>query len=193
MAGKASARERAAPAQSATPSWKPNLTWITDHLAIGGRFPAERTEDLAEAMRVRAVIDMRSEACDDKAILEQHGIAFLHLPTDDHGAVTAAMIEDGIAFARPHLAAGERLLVHCEHGIGRSSTLALCIMVDQGFAPLEALALAKDRRALVSPSPAQYTGWTQWLATLRATRKVAWEIPSFTSFKAIAYRHLDPT
>jgi hypothetical protein len=173
------------------PAWTPNLSWITDHLAIGGRFPPERSEHLAQALHVRAVIDMRSEDCDDAAILERHGIAFLHLPTDDHGAVTSAMIEQGVGFARPHLQRGERVLVHCEHGIGRSATLALCIMVDSGFAPLDALALAKDQRALVSPSPAQYTGWTQWLARLRQARGLTWEIPSFTAFKAIAYRHLD--
>jgi hypothetical protein len=178
------------PAEETAPPWQPNLTWITDHLAVGGRFPPERTEDLAESLRVRAVIDLRSEDRDDAALLAKHGIAFLHLPTDDHGAVTAAMIESGVAFARPYLAAGSRVLVHCEHGIGRSATLALCIMVDGGFAPLDALSLAKDRRALVSPSPAQYAGWTQWLAALRDARGLSWEVPSFASFKAIAYRHL---
>lgn len=181
------------PGHIEAPGWQPNLTWITDHLAIGGRFPPERTEHLAEVLGVRAVIDLRSEDRDDAAALSRHGIAFLHLPTDDHGAVTPAMIDDGVAFARPYLADEARVLVHCEHGIGRSATLALCIMVDQGFAPLDALALAKDRRALVSPSPAQYAGWTQWLTALRSARGLSWDVPSFASFKAIAYRHLGQT
>jgi rhodanese-related sulfurtransferase len=183
-------RERDRPGATA---WQPNLTWITDHLAVGGRFPPERTEHLAQELRIAAVIDVRSEDRDDEALLRQHGIAFLHLPTDDHGAVTLPMIADGIAFARLHLDRGERVLVHCEHGIGRSATLALCIMVESGFAPLNALTLAKDRRALVSPSPAQFECWTRWMKTLRATRRVDWELPSFDAFKAIAYRHLGRT
>jgi protein-tyrosine phosphatase len=171
-------------------AWQPNLSWITDHLAVGGRFPTERTEHLARVLRIRAVIDLRREDRDDETILTHHGIAFLHLPTDDHGAVTPAMIEDGVGFARPYLQRGGRVLVHCEHGIGRSATLALCIMVDAGFAPLDALALAKDRRALVSPSPAQYTCWTQWLSRRPEARQGLWTNPSFNAFKAIAYRHL---
>lgn len=171
--------------------WTPNLTWITDHLAVGGRFPPERIQHLAESLRICAVIDMRSEDRDDETILTRHGIAFLHLPADDHGAVTLPMLEDGVAFAQPYLARGERVLVHCEHGIGRSATLALCIMVDAGFAPLDALSLAKDRRSLVSPSPAQYECWTEWLRRLQAARGLGWQIPDFDAFKAIAYRHLE--
>jgi rhodanese-related sulfurtransferase len=176
--------------QADAPAWRPNLTWITDHLAVGGTFPPERAEHFAQALRIAAVIDLRSEDRDDEALLRRHGIAFLHLPTDDHGAITPAMIADGIAFARPYLARGERVLVHCEHGIGRSATLALCIMVESGFAPLDALELAKDKRALVSPSPAQFECWTRWMTGLRKTRQVDWELPSFDAFKAIAYRHL---
>jgi hypothetical protein len=172
------------------PAWRPNLTWITEYLAVGGSFPPERTEHLAQALRVAAVIDLRSEDRDDETLLQHHGMGFLHLPTDDHGAITPAMIADGIAFALPYLARGERVLAHCEHGIGRSATLALCIMVESGFAPLDALELAKDKRALVSPSPAQFECWTRWMTGLRKTRQVDWEMPSFDAFKAIAYRHL---
>jgi protein-tyrosine phosphatase len=175
------------------PAWQPNLTWITNHLAVGGRFPPERTEHLAQELRIAAVIDLRSEDRDDEVLMQRHGIAFLHLPTDDNGALTLPMIKDGIAFARARLDRGERVLVHCEHGIGRSATLALCIMVEGGLAPLDALALAKDKRALVSPSPAQFECWTRWMKTLRKTRRIDWELPSFDAFKAIAYRHLGQT
>lgn len=178
------------PEQQTAPAWQPNLTWITDHLAVGGRFPSERAEHLAQEFRIAAVVDLRSEDRDDEVLLKRHGIAFLHLPTDDHGAITPRMIEDGVAFAGAYLDRGARVLVHCEHGIGRSATLALCIMVERGFAPLDALELAKDRRALVSPSPAQFECWTRWMTDLRETRPVGWELPSFDAFKAIAYRHL---
>ena len=171
-------------------AWQPNLSWITDHLAVGGRFPGEQTSHLAEVLDIRAVVDLRSEDRDDEVLLTRHGITFLHLPTDDHRAVTAERLDEGVDFALRHLDRGERVLIHCEHGIGRSATLALCVLVARGFDPLAALALAKERRSLVSPSPAQYGCWTEWLAAHRTARLAGWEIPSFDAFKAIAYRHL---
>ena len=165
-------------------SWTPNLDWITPELAVGGSFPVEQAEHLAEALGVGAVIDLRAEACDDETVLRRHGMVFLHLPTLDHHAVSPAMLEDGASFARDQLDAGRKLLIHCEHGIGRSALLALCVLVDRGMDPVEALKLAKSRRALVSPSPAQYEAWQDWLAA----RGI--EPPGFDAFAAITYRHL---
>lgn len=173
-------------------SWQPNLSWITDDLAVGGSFPAERAIELATAHRVRAVIDLRDESRDDEAVLVQHGITFLHLPTLDHGAVSPAMLDEGVAFASYYLERAERVLVHCEHGIGRSATLALCILVARGMEPLDALELAKSRRALVSPSPAQYECWVGWLRRFAQAGRPRPEPPPFDAFAAIAYRHLRP-
>jgi hypothetical protein len=81
-------------------------------------------------------------------------------------------------------------VIHCEHGIGRSATLALCVLVASGHAPLDALELAKTQRPLVSPSPARYEAWVRWLARWRVAHRPAWDLPEFEAFKAIAYRNL---
>ena len=60
----------------------------------------------------------------------------------------------------------------------------LCVMVDEGLAPLAALTQAKDRRLAVSPSESQYGGWAGWL------RRHGHPVPSFHDFGCIAYRHL---
>jgi protein-tyrosine phosphatase len=171
-------------------AWQPNLSWLTSHLAVGGSFPAERAEHLAKTFDVRAVVDLRLEACDDEAVLKRHGLTLLHLPTEDHCAVSEPMLRDGVAFANRYLDKGERVLIHCEHGIGRSATLALCVLVSRGLEPLAALKLAKTRRALVSPSPPQYEAWAAWLRAWKAGREVAWDVPHFDAFAEIAYRHL---
>jgi protein-tyrosine phosphatase len=170
--------------------WTPNLSWITPELAVGGSFPTERAEHLAQALDVRAVVDLRQEYCNDEAVLRRHGLTLLRLPTPDLCAVSQPMLRDGVAFTNRHLDRGERVLVHCEHGIGRSATLALCVLVSRGHAPLAALELAKSRRSLVSPSPAQYEAWTEWLQGWKAAQGADWDLPSFDAFKAIAYRHL---
>jgi predicted protein tyrosine phosphatase len=170
--------------------WQPNLSWITDNLAVGGSFPPQRGEDLARRHGVRAIVDLRGESKDDEAQLARHGMAFLHLPTEDHCAPCAVSIRRGVEFVTDALARDLKVLIHCEHGIGRSATLALCALAEQGWEPMAALALAKDRRALISPSPAQYECWAAWLSDVRARRGFAWDVPSFDEFKAIAYRHL---
>jgi protein-tyrosine phosphatase len=170
--------------------WQPNLSWLTAHLAIGGSFPLEGVHHLAGALGIRAVVDLRVEACDNRAVLARHGLNFLHLPTQDHCAVSEAMLRDGLVFVNGHIDRDGRVLVHCEHGIGRSATLALCVLVSRGMEPLHALELAKSRRSLVSPSPAQYEAWVRWLRSYKTRSRLAWEIPSFDAFKAIAYRHL---
>ena len=103
-----------------------NVSWITDHLAVGGSFRADVAQALARELRIKAIVDLRLEACDDIAVLRRHGLEFLHLPTEDHCAVSQPMLSEGVAFAARHLDAGERILIHCEHGIGRSATLAIC-------------------------------------------------------------------
>lgn len=166
--------------------WAPNLSWITPDLAIGGSFPAEQAACLAGLEGVGAVIDVRSERCDDRGTLEACGLDFLHLPTPDHHAVPQELLDQGIAFAAHARATGRRLLIHCEHGIGRSATVALCVLVDRGMEPLQALKRAKDARTLVSPSPAQYEAWMTWLRR----RAPAALPPTFDAFQAVAYRHL---
>ncbi len=165
--------------------WTPNLSWIAERLAVGGSFPAEGAEHLARGLGIRAVVDLRAEARNDEVLLARHGLVLLHLPTVDHHAVSAPALREGVAFANGWLDRGERVLIHCEHGIGRSATLALCVLVSRGMAPLDALELAKSRRGLVSPSPAQYEAWAAWLR-----RHELPPAPPFDVFAGIAYRHL---
>jgi len=160
-----------------------NFSWITDHLAVGGAFSAGDLDAVTEH-RIVAIVDVRAEACDNERALRTRGIGFLHLPTDDHCAISVPHLEAGIAFVVRHLQRGERVLVHCHHGIGRSALLALCALVALCHEPLAALELAKQRRGVVSPSPAQYEAWAAWM------RARGIEAPHFDDFAAIAYRHL---
>ena len=164
--------------------WEPDLSWLTDDIAVGGCFPLERAAHLAKALGITGVIDLREEDRDDEEALAEAGIAFLHLPTPDLEAATLEMLDRGVHFARHHVGRGGKVLIHCQHGIGRSPLLALCVMVDQGWEPLDALAHAKDRRTLVSPSESQYRGWVRWLESRGK------QAPDFHTYGCIAYRHL---
>lgn len=171
--------------KQASPSrWAPDMNWLTGQLEVGGYFPCERVFDLVALYDVCAIIDLRSEDCDDRALLSRAGVGFLHLSTPDMRAATIDMLDRGVRFAHDEIAAGRRVLVHCQHGVGRSALLALCIMVDQGMAPLDALRQAKDQRACISPSEEQYRGWAEWLS------RHGHPVPDYHSFGCVAYRHL---
>lgn len=164
--------------------WVPNLSWVQPDLAVGGSFPVEQAACLAREHGVGAVVDLRSEACDDAEALSACGLRFLHLPTPDMTGVSQPMLDTAVDFVREAAGDGLRSLVHCEHGIGRSAMVALCVLVDRGLAPLDALSLAKGGRALISPSKSQYAAWAGWLSRHGATP------PSYHEFGVIAYRHL---
>jgi predicted protein tyrosine phosphatase len=164
--------------------WKPDFHWLTEELAVGACFPSDRAPELASKHGIVAVVDLREEACDDEEALKRAGIALLHLPTPDLEPASVAMLEEGVGFVRQAIAKGGRVLIHCQHGIGRSPLLSLCVLVDAGWQPLEALSHAKTIRERVSPSRSQFEGWTRWLRS----RGVA--APDYHTFGCIAYRHL---
>ncbi|WP_206367711.1 protein-tyrosine phosphatase family protein [Sphingomonas piscis] len=176
--------DTAAGQATATQTWQPNFHWLTDEIAVGGCFPMKSVPDLADRHGVGAVVDLREEDCDDEALLGAHGIAFLHLPTPDLHPSQLDRLDIGVQFVHEQIARGRKVLIHCQHGIGRSALLALCVLVDKGMAPLEALRLAKDKRELVSPSQRQYEGWSEWLT------RHGHPVPSYPDFGCIAYRHL---
>ncbi len=167
-----------------------NLDWVLPSLAVGGRYPIEAAEHLAQRLGIRYLVDVRVEECDDEHLLREHGITLLHLPTEDMRAIRRDMIEDGVAWVTKHLSRGHKVYIHCEHGVGRSALLALCCMVALGKAPLEALALAKRNRWQVSPSPEQLQAFMAWCEGWRERHGLEWSVPDLRALADIAYSHL---
>ena len=166
------------------PSWTPDFHWLTRSLAVGGCFAPEKARALSAEHGIGAVIDLRSEDRDDEDGLRREGIQLLHLPTPDLEAANVETLDRGVRFTREQMESGKKVLIHCQHGIGRSALLALCVLVDEGWEPLEALGHAKDVRSVVSPSRSQYEGWAAWLASRGK------QVPDYHTFGCIAYRHM---
>ena len=167
-----------------------DLHFVTPGLAVGARFPMEAAARLAREHGVARVIDVRVEACDDEQVLRVHGIRLLHLPTQDTCAVSQERLRHGVAFASEGLDRGERVLVHCQYGIGRSALLALCVLVARGDAPLPALERLKAARPVISPSPEQLEALIAFSARVRTERGARWMLPSLEDLGAVAWRHL---
>lgn len=167
-----------------------DLHFVTPGLAVGSRFPAEAAPILAREHGISRVVDVRIEERDDEHVLRTHGIRLLHLPTEDTRAISLEKLRHGVRFISEGLDFGERVLVHCQYGIGRSALLALCALVARGEPPLDAMERAKTARRVVSPSPAQLQAFLAFAAEVKAAQGAPWVLPTLKEVGRIAWRHL---
>jgi len=157
------------------------VSWTTELLGVGGSVAEAEWPMLRAQARLRHVVDVRIEQQDDAARLSTLGIELLLLPTHDHCAIADDALARGVAWVVRRLRRREQVLIHCQHGIGRSVLLTACVLVAEGEAPEAALRRIKRSRAIASPSPAQL------LAFMRFCQGRGWPGRRFDDLAAIAY------
>src|SRR5438067_7557025 len=133
---------------------KLNMSWITTHLAVGGRIHPEDIKALAAA-GVTHVVDTRSEYCDDAEALAKEHIELLHLPTADTRPLTIEQMLEGAKWVQERMKQGGRVLIHCEHGVGRSALLTSAVLVYNGMHAQDALQLVQEKRWQAAPNHRQ--------------------------------------
>jgi protein tyrosine/serine phosphatase len=89
----------------------------------------------------------------------EHPIEDFRAPVRDRSFVI--LVEDIAA----HLRSGERLMLHCAGGIGRTGTVSACILIALGLGSDEALAAV--RRARAWPENRAQTDFVHWFASSR--------------------------
>ena len=144
-----------------------NMSWVTEHLAVGGRVHPEDIPALARA-GVTHVIDTRSDYCDDAEAMAREHIQLLHLPTKDTHALTVDQLLNGAQWAAERMREGGRVLIHCEHGVGRSALLTCAVLVYGGMSAQEALALVQKKRWQVAPNHRQIKRLREFEAAMLA-------------------------
>lgn len=131
-----------------------NLSWITPQLAVGGRVHPDDVAHLAKT-GVRAVVDTRSEMCDDQEALANEGIDLLYLPTPDTYPLSVEQLCQGAGWVNREIAEGKNVLIHCEHGVGRSVLLTAAALVAGGMSAHDAMNLIKRKRWQAAPNHRQ--------------------------------------
>lgn len=131
-----------------------NMSWVTAGLAVGGRVLPQDIPRLAKS-GVTAVVDTRAEHQDDEAALAAKGIRLLYLPTPDTFPLTVEQLQRGAKWINEQIGQGRRVLVHCEHGVGRSVLLTAAALVEQGMSAHEAITLVQRRRWQAAPNHRQ--------------------------------------
>jgi protein-tyrosine phosphatase len=146
-----------------------NMTWITDHLAVGGRIHPEDIKALASA-GVTQVVDTRSEHVDDAAALANVNIELLSVPTADTQPLTVEQMMQGARWVTEHMEQGGRVLIHCEHGVGRSAQMTCAVLMYNGMSARDALQLVQEKRWQAAPNYKQIVRLREFEAILAAQR-----------------------
>jgi hypothetical protein len=167
-----------------------DISWLLPDLAVSGRFRPEVAEHLACRLGIRRIVDLRAEDKDEIEILGRCQIALLHLPTPDMYPPSQERLWEGVQWVREGLSRGEKVLIHCEHGIGRSVLLACCVLVSLGHTPVGALEIAKRARWKASPSPEQLHALLRWSADWHLRNRVPCPPDTWDDLARVAYRNL---
>ena len=125
---------------------------VTPNLYVGPQY-GKRGKAHLEKNGIHYDVNMRIEFDD-----AEHGLAldnYCYLPTIDDDAPTMAHLEQGVAFIRDAIDAGERVYVHCAGGIGRAPTMAAAYLVSTGMTLDDAIAKIKAVRPFIYIMPPQ--------------------------------------
>ncbi len=131
-----------------------DMSWVTGSLAVGGRVRQEDLERLARSGITR-VVDTRAEYRDNEEALNRAGIQLLYLPVPDTQPLTVEQLMEGATWVLQQVRDGQRVLIHCEHGVGRSVLLTCAVLVLDGYSAEAALRLVQAKRWQASPNHRQ--------------------------------------
>ncbi len=145
------------------------LSWVTDHLAVGGRILPNDIRAL-HRIGITQVVDTRAEHCDDEEALAKEHIELLYLPTPDTYPLSIEQLMQGAAWASEHIEQGGRVLIHCEHGVGRSVLLTCATLVHMGMDARDALNLVMEKRWQAAPNHRQIVRLREFEAYLSRQR-----------------------
>lgn len=135
-----------------------NISRVTDDLYTGGDLPpddGEAGEHVLEWLEagITHVLDNRIEWSDETLVqAAAPEITYLHNPTDDAGQrMQDEWFDTGVRFALEAMAARDtRVLVHCHMGINRGPSMALAVLLAQGWDVVAALDAIRSARPIAA-------------------------------------------
>lgn len=108
------------------------LKWITESLAVGYAPNSEDDLRVIQAAGIGAIVNLCAECYDLHEAQSAFGFEVNYLPVVDESVPTLEELEARIDWIQQQIEAGKRVLVHCRYGIGRTGTLVLAFLLDDG-------------------------------------------------------------
>jgi len=121
-----------------------DFSWINEQIAVSGAISDKDIIRLKDA-GIDAIIDVRSEYCDNTELIEKSGMQFFRIEIDDRYSPTFEQLKIIFNFVEPLLDKGKKIFIHCQNGCGRAPLLAIAILAKRGMKIPDAAALVKDR------------------------------------------------
>jgi protein-tyrosine phosphatase len=131
------------------------LKWITGDLAVGDAPMSYDDFKLIKAKGIDAIVNLCGEFCDLHEIEAQNGFEVYYLPIPDECAPDLTDMEKSLAWLDETIDLGEKVLVHCRHGIGRTGTFVTAYLLRKGMNLKAASKKLKKSRAI----PSNYCQW----------------------------------
>lgn len=114
------------------------MIWINEQIAVSGiRISPDTWQELHETEGITAIVNLCSESQDDFG--HPPPVAYLWLPVEDFTSPAMELMRIGSVFIDTAVKSGERVLIHCRLGIGRSPTMAAAYLVWTGISVDEAI------------------------------------------------------
>ena len=128
-----------------------NFSKITDDLFIGTT-PSKEDYNQLRNLGVKLVINMRVERWPRKDS-HPNPLLLLWLPTFDSPLVPIPIkvLHRGVHVALKTIQNGGKVYAHCAGGVHRGVTMGACILIAQGYDPLAAMNLIKEKRFIADP------------------------------------------
>jgi protein-tyrosine phosphatase len=129
--------------------------WLEDEICSLKNLGVDVVVSLLESDEMRELDIEREEACCEAA-----EISFLSFPIRDRD-VPQSISETGklVQTIFNLLGDGKNVVIHCRGGIGRSSVIAACVMMRDGFAADEAFRRIQEARGCFVPDTPEQREW----------------------------------
>lgn len=131
------------------------VTWINEEIGAGSAPMSYDDLDLIRETGISAIVNLCGEYCDLHEIEEGSGFAVYYLPIQDECAPDMVALKKALWWVDEQLAAGEKVLVHCRFGMGRTGTFLLAHLMHRGMDFKHAEKLLKKTRS----NPTNHCQW----------------------------------
>ena len=124
-----------------------DLTWIVPDVLAAMSLPNNLRSTLQSLQdaRIGAIVSL-TEISLQRALVEQFGIDYHHMPLRDFTAPSHDLIRQFIGIVKNTRKTGKSTVVHCLAGRGRSGTMAASYLVSIGRSSREAIAEVRRLR-----------------------------------------------